>query len=134
MVPLRHACFLGLNTYGLTHVIPAGSTCFLVSESEREGEVQGESYTADRLPQQVKQHGLSLLYREESSLHTHCIATLSTAAAAAGQPAGKQHRHTYCHSRTCTCARRHLSHEQGHTKRHTHTHRCLQGHTHLTHK
>lgn len=33
-------------------------------------EAQGESYTADHPPQQVKQHGLSLLYREESSLHT----------------------------------------------------------------
>lgn len=65
---LDHRSAEGLSTYGLTHVIPAGSTCVLVLEGE--GEVQGESRTADRQPQQVKQHGLSLLYREESSLHT----------------------------------------------------------------
>lgn len=66
LVALRHACCSveALSTYGLTHVISTGSTCVLVL-------ARGcKERATDHPPQQVKQHGLSLLYREESSPHT----------------------------------------------------------------
>lgn len=75
-----------------------------------------ESYPADRPPQQVKQHGLSLLYREvvyALQRHTGWCPPVPTAT----PPAGKQHRHTCTHNATdaVTHAHRHLSHRQGHS-------------------
>lgn len=73
-----------------------------------EGEVQAETSAADCHAQQVKQHVLSLLYREESSLQTGCCPF----AAAAALPAGKQHRHVHLHGQTHTCAQRHMADQQ----------------------
>lgn len=60
--------------------------------------MQGEIYTPDHPPQQVKQHSLPLLYREESTLHTETPSWPMYPVPTAAWPAGKQHRHTRIHN------------------------------------